>query len=198
MLFPASTASLKHPGWLFFAQLLVWIHDSAVSPGPTQGLALPKPPGTYLPESLLTSKTPSPPGQVPFLAYYIVSCTFSVFSPLSVESCADLRPPNRQLENEVKLSVMCETRMTLIHLFSPEFMALEGSPLCSGKASPGESNCLLEVTHAAFHSLPPTSLDWRRKRNKRSSNTPPTYSPLPPPLQSESETQGKQLGDMSN
>lgn len=75
---------------------------SAVSPGPKQGLALPKTPGTYLPESLPTSKTLSPPGQVPFLAYYILPYTFSVFSPLSVESCADLQPPNHQLKNEVE------------------------------------------------------------------------------------------------
>ena len=56
---------------------------SAVSPGPKQGLALPKTPGTCLPESLPTSKTLSPPGQVPFLAYYILPSTFSVVSPLS-------------------------------------------------------------------------------------------------------------------
>lgn len=44
---------------------------------------MPKTPGTYLPESLPTSKTLSLPGQVPFLAYYILPYTFSVFPPLS-------------------------------------------------------------------------------------------------------------------
>ena len=76
---------LWYPEWLFiFTQFLVWIHDTQlISPGPKQGLALPKTPGTYLPGSLPTSKTLSLPGQVPFLAYYILPYTFSVFSPLS-------------------------------------------------------------------------------------------------------------------
>lgn len=50
---------------------------------PQTRLGFAKTPGTYLPESLPTSKTLSLPRQVPFLAYYILPYTFSVFSPLS-------------------------------------------------------------------------------------------------------------------
>ena len=72
------------------------------SPGPTEGSALPKPPGTFLPKILLASKAPSLPGHVPFLAYNILCCVFSVFPglSLSVKSCADFRPPNHRLEQQ--------------------------------------------------------------------------------------------------
>ena len=56
----------------------------------------------------------------------------------------------------------------------------EVSLLCSGKASPRESKCLLHDSHCL-----PISLDWRRKRSPGS--RPPTSSPAHP-LQSESET----------
>lgn len=163
---------------------------SAVSPGPKQGLALPKTPGTYLPESLPTSKTLSPPGQVPFLAYYILPYTFSVFSPL----CRVLCWPSASKPSAEKwgrMNMAHEMRMTLIQWFSPEFGTLKVSPVCSGKESLGESKCLLLVTHVTLHS-PRSFLNWRRR-----SSRPPTCSPLLP-LQSRSETKGKQLGNLSD
>lgn len=78
--------------------------------------------------------------------------------------------------------MMREMRMTLIQWFSPEFRALEVSPLCSGKESLGESKCLLLVTQATLHSLPAVFLNWRMKRKRQQTShlltPPPTAKPI--------------------
>ena len=135
MRFPVSSACLISRVTLYFypvSSMNPW--HSAVSPGPKQGLALPKTPGTYLPESLptSTSKTLSPPGQVPFLAYYILPFTFFVFSPL----CRVLCWPSASKLSAGKwgrINMAREMRMTLIQWFSPEFRTLKCLLYAQGK-----------------------------------------------------------------
>ena len=158
---------------------------------PQTRLGLAKTPGTCLPESLPTSKTLSPPGQVPFVAHYILPYTFFVFSPLSVKSCADLQPPSHQLENEVEWT----RRVSWGWRWSSGFLQSSGhwSVSCMLRERKPWGGQVSLSGDSRHHALSPQSfLNWRRR-----SSRPPTCSPLLP-LQSPSETKGKQLGNLSD